>query len=422
MPPSGQIRLLLFAGGAFSAVLYIVRGPGLEITGGSEMITLAEELVRTGSFANPFNILRTGPTAVVPPLYPAFLALLMQIFGAYARIVIFMLGAAVLGLQAALLPALSRQFWGSPAPGVSAALLLIVLPAFPLMPNWDAGYTAAGLMLFCLLARRGWQRWGDGWRSACMTGAIAGILALLNPASIPVCLAFVSLGLPGCVRKRATRAAAVAVLALLVCLPWMLRNYIRVGALGLKTNFGMTLHASNNACAEPSMYAMLSTGCYQANHPAGSLAEARRLRELGENQYDREQLARAVGWIRAHPGSFVRLAGRRISEFWFPSAHRPEFRYRCWSIWLITAFSVGGLLAMVIRREKALGFLVGVLAAYPLVYYVVVADARYRYPILWASLLTAGYVLSWVGTVLHHALRGSRVSTLAPKQSRDAEG
>src|ERR1700757_4685631 len=48
---------------------------------GFEMAAIARNLATHGSYANPFDPAITGPTALVPPLYPLFLAGLMAIFG-----------------------------------------------------------------------------------------------------------------------------------------------------------------------------------------------------------------------------------------------------------------------------------------------------------------------------------------------------
>jgi len=45
------------------------------------------------------------------------------------------------------------------------------------------------------------------------------------------------------------------------------------------------------------------------------------------------------------------------------------------------------------RREASGVLLAAVFSVYPLVYYVMVSDIRYRIPILWLSCLTAGYFL-----------------------------
>lgn len=62
-----------------------------------------------------------------------------------------------------------------------------------------------------------------------------------------------------------------------------------------------------------------------------------------------------------------------------------------YAIWTITGLSLPGLVLMARRRELVTVFVVAVLAIYPLMYYVVVSDMRCRYPVLWLSLLAAGY-------------------------------
>src|SRR5579864_2189805 len=48
---------------------------------GFEMATIARNLVERNTYGNPFAPALTGPTAVVPPLYPLFLAFLIRVFG-----------------------------------------------------------------------------------------------------------------------------------------------------------------------------------------------------------------------------------------------------------------------------------------------------------------------------------------------------
>ena len=93
--------------------------------------------------------------------------------------------------------------------------------------------------------------------------------------------------------------------------------------------------------------------------------------------------------MSAHPGRFWVLTLRRFREFWFPVAG--ERAYMTYTIWLITLLSIPGLVLMAKRREPVTWFVAAVLLIYPLMYYVVVADVRYRYPVLWLSLLPAGY-------------------------------
>lgn len=372
-------RTLFFAGAA-SGIAYAVFGPPLPIRGGGEMVAIAQHLARTGVFGHPYALtIDTGPTAVVPPLYPAALALLIRLGGYSAAFLILCAGlAAAMGLHASLLPRISELFYGDRRPGIYAALLSIALPVFSWMPYWDAIFTATGLMAFCLAS----TKLGP---AAC--GLAAGLLALLNPASALVTVPWMVFR-PGrgCARRVLVFAAAMA----LTVLPWSLRNYHQLGTFSLKTNLGMTLNASNNDCASSDMAGDLASGCYASHHPYGSLTEAELSQRLGEPAYDRYRTDTTMQWIRSHPAAFLRLTLRRIVEFWFPN---PAYRLYGHAISLVTALSVPGLWLMYRRRTRALLFFGAVFLAYPCMYYVVVSDYRYRYPILWLSLLAAGFAI-----------------------------
>jgi hypothetical protein len=58
---------------------------------------------------------------------------------------------------------------------------------------------------------------------------------------------------------------------------------------------------------------------------------------------------------------------------------------------LSTILFVPGLIVMARRREPVTAFVLFISLVYPLMYYIVVSCDRYRYPILWASQLPAGY-------------------------------
>ena len=48
---------------------------------------------------------------------------------------------------------------------------------------------------------------------------------------------------------------------------------------------------------------------------------------------------------------------------------------------------------MIYRRIPVSWYMIAVATIHPLLYYVVVSDVRYRYSLLWLSLLCAGYLL-----------------------------
>jgi len=71
-----------------------------------------------------------------------------------------------------------------------------------------------------------------------------------------------------------------------------------------------------------------------------------------------------------------------------------------WAIWFVTSLSVPGLVLMAYRREAVTIFAFATLVIYPLVYYIALSNLRYRYPVLFLSLLPAGYFLREAGTAL----------------------
>jgi hypothetical protein len=177
-----RLDFVLFAVGVFAAALYAFYGPAPAIHGGGEMVAIAQNLVRIGTYGYPFvKTFDTGPTAVVPPLFPAYISVLLRFLGDSGAWMVLAAGILLMqALHAILLPRMSRIVYGSPVPGICARTLCIVLPLFSWMPYWDAVYTATALLLFCVAGESIFA--SDRLITAtvmCPVGA--GLLALMNP-------------------------------------------------------------------------------------------------------------------------------------------------------------------------------------------------------------------------------------------------
>ena len=120
--------------------------------------------------------------------------------------------------------------------------------------------------------------------------------------------------------------------------------------------------------------------------------QARMLKNLGEVEYDRQKTADTLAWIRTHPSRFRQLTLARVGDFWFPEGLTKTFSLS--GFWLGTIFGLPGLIMMARRREPVTKFVLFVSLVYPLMYYLVISCDRYRYPILWASHLPAGYCIA----------------------------
>jgi len=357
---------------------------GAHYGAGYEILNVAKTLAETGTFGNPYGVLPTGPTAHCAPLFPMFLAALIKLLGYSGKFVIAanLCALVMYGMQAALMPYVSVLFFGRPAPGIWAAAMTIVLPLFFFLPQFDIAYDAAGLMLFCLYTARPQTR-----GRALGTGVFLGVLALLNPANLSVAglwLVFIA--------WRQWRLIPWAALgAIAVVSPWTIRNYIQFHQfVSVRDNLGVELYIANNDMAAASFVDNLPS--FWVHHPAASADEARAVISMGEAAYSDSRRTRAIEWIRTHPGRFFELAGARAWMFWF-SEPRDSMPHR-WSIIGVTLASFVGLALLLIRRHPVAIFIAACWLVYPLIYYCVQHDVRYREPILWLTLLPAGYVLA----------------------------
>jgi hypothetical protein len=265
--------------------------------------------------------------------------------------------------------------------------------AMPMMPSWDVGYSVAGILLFIVFCGSSIQKGETAVVRGLVAGVIAGVLFLLNPASLLVIAPWIVFQfLLGRNRRYVLRFGLVlATIVFLMAFAWSWRNDRQLGAFVIRTNLGMTLYSSNNDCAESSLLKNTARNCYQTHHPNTSVAEAQLLRQMGEVAYDRKRIDDTKLWIRANPARFAELTKTRFVEFWFPPLD--ENVVATYTIWIATALALPGLVLMALRRQSMAWYIVAVLVLYPMLYYIVVSDVRYRYPVLWLTLLAAGFCI-----------------------------
>lgn len=363
---------------------------------GFEMIAIAQNLAEHGTYANPFGVLATGPTAANPPLYPFLLAIGFRFLHSFDLVALAATAANIIAnaITAMLLPRVSMVFYGDKRPGIVAAIFWIF--ACPLLPDWDVEFTVLTILIFCLFTSATMAR-SRSSVTAIVAGLLASALFLFNPSSLLIFGPW-ALWLAFERRKALGQTVAYCSIAFAVLLmvgsAWGFRNKHQLGGFVIRTNLGMTLNASNNDCASPSMKESELTYCYDFHHPNTSFEEASLLRSLGEVRYDRLRTADAKTWIRTHHSAFLHLALYRIRDFWFPVPW--DSRFKSAIIWLTTVLSIPGLLIMGRRGDRALAFILLTIAIYPLMYYIVVSDVRYRLPVLWISLLAAGSFVVWI--------------------------
>jgi hypothetical protein len=361
-----------------------------------ESFRLAHNLYETGKFANPFAALDTGPSAHLSPVFPSFVALLMKVFGnGSAGIYAIRLAAAlVLAFQLALYPVFSRILGMGGINGIIGASIWIV--AKPrIVYNHEELYVAILLALACCGYRRYLDEEGQRrGRLAWLLGSLMGCLILTNQTVAPIYATWLAWEVwchkYGFFKKS---LLPLVLLPLVIIAPWTIRNYLVFHSFTpIRDNFGLELSVSNNDCARFGISANERNGCFDKIHPNKSLNEARKVMELGEIKYNALQSREALGWISSHPARFIKLSIMRLIAFWMPTEsfdiHYTSGRHlERVAIYLITLSSVLGLLILCQRDGKSAAVLISSLTVFPLVYYLIQFEYRYRYPIMWVTFL-----------------------------------
>jgi cell shape-determining protein MreD len=414
-----DICFTFFVAAALIGLCQFRFGP-ISFSPGNEMVSIARNLAEHGSYANPEAVLATGPTALSPPLYPCYLALLMKItrstdwFYLAASLTCIVANA----FTASWLPRVSRVFYGSSMPGIFGAVLW--LASMILMPSWDGNLTQAGLLLFCLFTTSSLEE-GKSLVRTLTAGILASLLYLSNPGTTLIIAPWIAYLV---IRRKASlrQASTLSAVLFLVLFLWAGRNYLQLGTFAARTGMGISLNLSNNDCAQSSLIENASNGCDQSHQPNANISEAQLMRSMGEAAYDRKRGSDAMSWINSHPKRFSVLCIERFRDFWFPPFdedlyYRQENLFYSPAIWLATALSIPGLALMIKRREPVSWFVLAVLIVYPAMYYVNISDVRYRYPVLWLSFLPAGYFLCQI----YFRFSVRRTAKKAPARHRQPE-
>jgi len=353
---------------------------------GWEMGWTARSIALGHGFSSPFLPI-TGPTALVPPLYPYLLAGIFKLFGIYSTasaVVVLTLNSLFSALTCIPVYFSLRNAANTRA----ARLAAIGWAIYPFAIYFSAGrvwdYALTGLLFAsCFWAiqslhlRTAWAWVGFG--------LLAGVAVLSNPSVLsllPFLLLFAILK----ASRLGKRWLPKALLAVLACTaisaPWAIRNHrVLHTGLALRDGFWLEFYAGNNGDGSDSNAIWA--------HPASNDAEMQRYRTSGELTYMAQKRTLALDFVQHHPGFFVRVSTRRMIRFWtgywsFSRAYLarepldvPNFFF-CSTLTLL-------LLLGLFRwwqqdRAATLPYLLAIIV-FPLPYYLTHSSMDYRQPI-----------------------------------------
>jgi len=331
----------------------------------------------------------TGPTAMLPPVYPLLVAGIFCLFGVFTLHAFY--AAAALNIIFSSATCVPIYFAGRRIAGVGAASLAAWLWA--LLPNaivipfqwiWDTSLSAllAAIILWATIALVESRRMRD-W---CEYGLLWGFTLMTNPAlgaALPFLLGWVTYRQRHELQGRFARPAAALGFAILCCVPWTVRNYLEFHRfIPLRSNFSFELWQGNNEVFDdksPNINARMTR--YE---------QERRFAQLGETEFMKEKWTLAIAFIRTHKRLEMRLFRWRFTAFWLGSFHPIQDFAKTDSAWIRVIFAVNLLtaigsaigIAILWRSRNLYVFPTAVFVVFvPLVYYVTHASLRYRHPI-----------------------------------------
>jgi hypothetical protein len=352
----------------------------------------------------------TGPTAWLAPVYPFFLASIFKVFGSFA--VASFYTAAFFNCMFSALVCLPLFYtalrMGNRTTGAAAGWLWAVFPSGILIPFewiWDTSLSA--LLAITLL----WAtfRLSDDprQRNFVFYGLFWGFCLLVNPALgavFPFLLIWLYIRLGSSKLRALADIALVVCLAILVCLPWTVRNAVQFHRfIPIRSDFPFELWMGNNPIYDEHSRQRNRITRYEEVHQYS---------QLGETVYLEEKGRAAKEFIRTHPTLTLQLAARRVVATWMGTPTPWQDFQRADSnlarfIFLWNAVTVIGVVAglaclFFVRRR----FLLPIAAfpfAFPLVYYLTQTSLRLRHPCdpILALLVALALAWPWLRTASH---------------------
>lgn len=359
-----------------------------------ELGAIAISLLKSGQFANPYMI-ETGPTAHLPPVYPAIFTLIYYLFGLTSQAGYISLGfiAATNSVMYAIIPWLGAKLGA----GKQAGLIGGLAGAF--MLEWSAhGEGLTGILLGLILVAF-LKRWSNGRSSllgSLLLGLGIGASFHVQPVLLVVVLGCLAFKIWWHKNQRKSAYTSILILGiLLACIPWAWRNYTVFNEFFfIRSNLGLELRMGNHESATAAMDIMDITE--PGAHPRTHLSEARKLKELGEVEYMRQAMGETLSWIREYPGEFTKLTLLRFIHFWFGPLHRPMTAAYITVLTIMAILGARRIYSSLSLPQRT-AILIPLLT-YPLIYYLVPYMIRYRMPIDWILLIMAGAeVWHWIG-------------------------
>jgi hypothetical protein len=330
---------------------------------------------------------QTGPTAWLAPVYPLIVACIFKFFGIFtvrSFYVAASLNCVFSSLATIFLFQVGKRIGGLTT-GVLAGWIWAIFPSGIILPFewiWDTSLSvvlSAALLWSTLELKDSLRR-----RDFAMYGFLWGLSLLTNPALgavLPFLLGWILY------QRRGNRALQVRlglvtlVMLVLTCLPWTARNYVQFHRfIPFRSNFAYEFWSGNNDIFDVHSREVNRITRYEQVHLYG---------ELGENEFLRDKMEKALSFVRSHPGLYSQLFGRRIIATWLgtESAWQDFKRTDSWLARCLLAWNAVSLLAVILglvrlyQQQRIYFFPIASLPiVFPFTFYIAHTTLRHRHP------------------------------------------
>jgi len=126
-------------------------------------------------------------------------------------------------------------------------------------------------------------------------------------------------------------------------------------------------------------------------HPTQNKFEYAKFQRMGELAYVAEKKRASITFVKKYPGEFLDLCAMRVAAFWTGSALTTEPWFRRWFFAPFSAFALLGLIAALAYGIEGAWLCFWLMLSYPVTYYLIFAQPRYRHAIEPEMLLLGTY-------------------------------
>jgi 4-amino-4-deoxy-L-arabinose transferase-like glycosyltransferase len=333
----------------------------------------------------------TGPTALLPPVYPFLLACVFKLFGIYttaSALTILTLNNLFSSFTCLPIFLIARRVFGVRVASW-AGWTWAFFPYSAILSNlfvWETTLTTLLLILIVLatlhiersISLIAWVVYGLLWGFAALTGPA--VLSALPFLAVWVWVRHWRRG------NNCTGAAVVASLVFLATVaPWIWRCSQTYGRfVAFRSNFGLEILVGNSDdTSNPFNWSLLPSAGVRNN-----LSELEKLIRVGEPAYLAEKDHEARELVEQHPLRFAGLTLRRIlytwtgfwdlsPRSWLDDSGLPNILMYS----LISLLAWTGLIRAIHDGRDGAVPLVILVVCFPLIYYITHPEIRFRHPI-----------------------------------------